>query len=312
MIWAFFFAIVLLLARLFGGPLIRDYAPGHEGNVERLLTAALIISIAFVIDRLIRRHYWEGHLKQRRKRETPKLVQDLLTVFLVVVALTIALWWQEGLTLAGIAAGSIAIAAGIGVALQPDIQDIVSGLAISMEGSYSIVDWVTVSSDQMPGPIYGCISGSSWHSTYLTLEDGTRASVPNHLFTANVVLNHSHPLGAKRLSVEVEIDSRLPADRVIDMILGEAYKVARQPGLSRTPDPEVVVTKMTAEALVSDLRFWFFPNPDSPEAMMIGFPGKCEIQVSSSISFWPAKSKASIITSTPLNIRGIFFGVSLI
>jgi CRP-like cAMP-binding protein/small-conductance mechanosensitive channel len=272
MILAFFVAFVLLLARLFGGPLITHYAPGQEGNVDRLITSAFIVALAFVIDRLIRRFYWEGHLKKRRNRETPKLVQDVVTVFLVAVAITFALWLQEGLSLAGIAAGSIAIAAGIGVALQPDIQDIVSGIAVNMEGSYSIGDWVTVFSDQMPEPIYGCVSGSSWHSTYLTLEDGTRASIPNHLFTANVVINHSHPIGAKRTSVEIGVDNRLPAGRVIDLFLGETFKAVRQMGMARTPEPEVLLSKFTDDAAIYQVRFWFYPNQMSPNTAHLPTP----------------------------------------
>jgi len=264
MIWAFFVAFVLLLTRLFGGPVITHYAPWPEGNVDRLITSALIVSIAFVIDQLIRRFYWEGHLKRRRNRETPKLVQDVLTVFLVAIAVAFALWLQEGLSLAGIAAGSIAIAAGIGVALQPDIQDIVSGMAVNMEGSYSIGDWVTVFSDQMPEPMYGCISGSSWHSTYLTLENGTRASVPNHLFTANVVVNHSHPIGAKRASVEIAVDNRLPAGRVTDLFLGETFKAVRHMGMARTPEPEVLLSAYTSDSAIYHVRFWFYPNQMSP------------------------------------------------
>jgi len=264
MIWAFFVAFILLLARLFGGPIITHYVPWSEGNVDRLVTSALIVAIAFVIDQLIRRFYWEGHLKKRRNRETPKLVQDVLTVFLVAIAITFALWLQEGLSLAGIAAGSIAIAAGIGVALQPDIQDIVSGMAVNMEGSYSIGDWVTVFSDQMPEPMYGCISGSSWHSTYLTLENGTRASVPNHLFTANVVVNHSHPIGAKRASVEIAVDNRLPAGRVTDLFLGETFKSVRHMGMARTPEPEVLLSAYTSDSAIYHVRFWFYPNQMSP------------------------------------------------
>jgi CRP-like cAMP-binding protein/small-conductance mechanosensitive channel len=266
MIWAFFVAFVLLLVRLFGGPVITHYVSWSEGNVDRLTTSALIVAVAFVIDQLIRRFYWEGHLKRRRNRETPKLVQDVLTVFIVAIAITFALWLQEGLSLAGIAAGSIAIAAGIGVALQPDIQDIVSGMAVNMEGSYSIGDWVTVFSDQMPAPIYGCISGSSWHSTFLTLEDGTRASVPNHLFTANVVVNHSHPIGAKRSSVEIAVDNRLPAGRVTDLFLGETLKTARHMGMARTPEPEVLLSEYTSDAAIYHVRFWFYPNQMSPHS----------------------------------------------
>lgn len=264
MIWAFFVAIVLLLARLFGGQLVTHYAPGQQDNAERLITSALIVALAFVIDRVIRRFYWEGHLKKRRNRETPKLIQDIVTVFLVALAITFALWLQEGLSLAGIAAGSIAIAAGIGVALQPDIQDIVSGISVNMEGSYSIGDWVTVFSDQMPEPLYGCISGSSWHSTFLTLENGTRASVPNHLFTANVVVNHSHPIGAKRSSVEIAVDNRLPAGRVTDLFLGETFKAVRHMGMARTPEPEVLLSAYTSDAAIYHVRFWFYPNQMSP------------------------------------------------
>ena len=165
MIWAFLVTVILLIARLFGGPLFAQYVPGHEDNLTHVVTAALIISTFLLLDRIVRRFYWEGDLKKRRGRETPKLIQDITTIFLVAIGITIALWWQEGLTVTGIAATSIAIAAGIGVALQPDIQDIVSGLAINMEGSYTIGDWVTVNAAETKEPVYGCVSGASWPFT---------------------------------------------------------------------------------------------------------------------------------------------------
>jgi small-conductance mechanosensitive channel/CRP-like cAMP-binding protein len=228
------------------------------------VTAALIISLSLLADRLVRRFYWEGYYRQRRGRETPKLVQDIVTVILVIVGITIALWWQEGLTVTGIAATSIAVAAGIGVALQPDIQDIVSGLAINFEGSYSIGDWVTVYSDDLQAPVYGCISNQSWRGTFLELEDGTRASIPNSFFTAKVVINHSHPIGAKRLSVEIGVDNRLPAARVVDMFMGEAFKAVRHKGLARKPEPDVLLTKFTDSAAIYEVRFWYFPNEITP------------------------------------------------
>ena len=264
MIWAFLVTLILLVARLFGGPLFTHYAPGHEDNLTHVVTAALIISVFVLIDRLIRRFYWEGNLKQRRGRETPKLIQDIVTIVLVAVGITIALWWQEGLTVTGIAATSIAIAAGIGVALQPDIQDIVSGLFINFEGSYAIGDWVTIDADDLKAPIYGCISNQSWRASFLVLEDGTRASVPNSFFTSKVAINHSHPIGAKRLSVEIAVDNRLPAGRVTDMFLGEAFKAVRHQGLARRPEPEVILSKFTGDAAVYEVRFWYYPNQMTP------------------------------------------------
>jgi small-conductance mechanosensitive channel len=264
LIWAFLITLILLVARLFGGPLFAHYAPGHQDNLTHVVTAALIISFAFVVDRVIRRFYWEGHLKQRRGRETPKLVQDIVTVILAAIGITVALWWQEGLTVTGIAATSIAIAAGIGVALQPDIQDIVSGLFINFEGSYAIGDWVSIDTDDLKTPIYGCISNQSWRASFLVLEDGTRASVPNSYFTSKVVINHSHPVGAKKLSVQIGVDNRLPAGRVIDMFLGEVFKAVRHPGLARKPEPEVLLSEFTSDAAIYEVRFWYYPNQMTP------------------------------------------------
>ncbi len=63
MAWAFLITLSLLAARLFGGPLFSHYAPGHEDNLTHVVTAALIISVFLLIDRIIRRFYWEGLLR---------------------------------------------------------------------------------------------------------------------------------------------------------------------------------------------------------------------------------------------------------
>ncbi len=233
---------------------------------EHAVSVALIIALVLVADQILRRFYWQGYLRQRRNRETPKLVQDIVTILLLAIGVAIALWLEEGTTWGGIAATGVAVAAGIGIALQPDIQDVFSGLAINFEGSYSIGDWVTVNSPELKEPIYGFVSGLSWRSTYVTLENGTRASIPNRSLTTNAVVNHSQPAGPKRLSVEVSVDVRLPSDRVIDMLHGEAFKAVRQAGLSRRPDPEVLVTKISADAVTYEIRFWAEPANITPSS----------------------------------------------
>ena len=252
--------LLLLIARLFGAPFIKVYSPGHVEAVMHLLTVALIICAAIILDRLGRRFYWEGHVKKRRGRDTPRLVQDLVTVFIIAVALAIGLWWQEDLTLTGIAATSIGVAAAIGVALQADIQDVFSGLAMNYEDTCAIGDWVTVHSQDLKEPVFGRVSGLSWRSTFVTLEDGCRVSIPNHLFTSNPVVNHSRPRGAKMLDVDINLDARVPSDRVMDMLLGEAFKAVRKPGLARRPEPEVFLKSLTDDAGVYCVRFWYYPD----------------------------------------------------
>ena len=105
--------------------------------------------------------------------------------------------------------------------------------------SWAFVGWhlfdVQVRTDQLPEPVYGRVTHMTWRSTFLALDDGRRLMVPNHIVTANPVMNHSRPADAKRLYVVVAIDSRMPSDRVTDMLLGEAFKAARRPGLVPPP-----------------------------------------------------------------------------
>ncbi|HEY4125987.1 MAG TPA: mechanosensitive ion channel family protein [Rhizomicrobium sp.] len=259
MIFTLLMTVILFVARVFGEPVIRHYAPDHVDRIERLLTIALIIALAIVIDRLGRRFYWEGHVKKRRGRETPRLVQDLVTILIIAISVAVALWWQEGLTITGIAATSIGVAAAIGVALQPDIQDVFSGLSMNYEDTCAIGDWVTIELQSQPS-IVGCVSGLSWRSTFLTLEDGRRASIPNHIFTTNPVMNHSRPPGPKKLDVQIKIDVRVPSERVVDMLLGEAFKAVRKHGLAREPAPEVLMIEIGSDAAIYEVRFWYYPN----------------------------------------------------
>ena len=136
------------------------------------------------------------------------------------------------------------------------IQDLFSGLAINLDGSYAIGEWLTIYSDQMPEPIYGCVVGITWRSTFLTLDDGRRLMVPNHMVTSNPVTNHSRPREPKRISVEICLDNRVPYARVTDMILGEAFKAVRSPGLARIPEPSVILTKLTSDAGYYEVRFY--------------------------------------------------------
>ncbi len=260
-------ALLLLVLNLWGRLLIIRYLPAHYADpILNGLAVALLVAAAFVLDRLIRRFYWTGYLKRRRNRETPALIQDIVTILILASALAIGLRVNAGLTITGIVAASGAVAFVLGIALQPVIQDLFSGLSINFDGSYALGDWLTLYSDQMPQPIYGCVSGITWRTTFLRLEDGRRLMIPNRLMSTNPVMNHSRPHEAKRLSVEVAIDIRVPINRVIDMLLGEAFKATRQRGLVRTPPPEIIVNRITSDSAFYEVRFYALPDQIEPGA----------------------------------------------
>jgi small-conductance mechanosensitive channel/CRP-like cAMP-binding protein len=264
--WILVFVAILAGIEIWARPEIHAHlAKAYAILVDQWVAIALIVAAALLVDALVRRFYWHGYLKRRRGLDTPALIQDIVTILLVAIGLSIGLTYIAGLSVTGIVTASGATAIVLGIALQAVIQDLFSGLAINFEGSYAIGDWLTIFTDQVPDPIYGCVSHISWRSTYLTLADGSRLMVPNHMVTSNPVMNHSRPREAKRLSVELCIDNRIPTDRVVDVLLGETFKVVRAPGLARHPEPAVLVARMDSDAIYYEARFYHLPHEIEPD-----------------------------------------------
>ena len=257
---------LLLCMRLWSRSLLTGtMSPASFMGLDRALTVGMVVAGALFVDGLIRYFYWHRYWKRRRGRDTPALIQDILTIALGLLALSIGLWWQEGLSFTGLITASGATAVILGIALQTVIQDLFSGLSVNLEGSYALGDWLTIYSEHLHEPVYGRVSGITWRATFLSLENGRRFMVPNHLVTANPVLNHSRPRDPKRISVEVSLDIRVPCEHVVDMLLGEAMKTVREPGLAPLPEPSVIIDRVAGGAISYHVRFYFDPDLITPE-----------------------------------------------
>ena len=225
----------------------------------RLLSAIGIltaIAAAVVLDRLVRHFYWNGHLRRRRGRETPAVIEGLFTIALLLLGASIGLYFEAGVSFTGLVTASGATAVILGIALQAVISDVFSGVSVNIDGSFAIGDWLTIYSEQFPEPIYGRVQGISWRTTFLRLSDGCRLIIPNHVLTSNPVMNHSSPRGPKRLCVEVPVSNRFPSDRVVTILLSEAYRVTSAKPMSSAHEPEVLVSHLDSDAVHYHVRFY--------------------------------------------------------
>ncbi len=257
-------ALVMLLVRTLGLEGIVAEIPARYGPaVQQFVGVAMWVAFAFFADRLFRFLYWDGWLRRKRNQDTPALIEDIVTIALLVLGISLGLYFEAGLSLTGLLTASGATAIVLGIALQAVIQDLFSGLSVNFDGSYAIGDWLTIYSDQMPEPQYGRVAGITWRMTYLRLEDGRRLILPNHIMTSNPVLNHSRPMGGKRLNVTIAVDNRFPSERATSILHAEALRAVRQKGLLRVPEPDVILTKVTGDTSFFEVRF--FANPDEIE-----------------------------------------------
>lgn len=249
------------LLRLVAGDAVRHGLPAPYGAVAvHIAGLGLFVSLAILLDRLIRALYWNRYLKRRRGMATPALMEDLLTIALVVLGISLGLYWEEGVSITGLVTASGATAIILGIALQAVIQDLFSGLAVNIEGAYAIGDWLTFYSEQMHEAGFGRVTGITWRNTFLMQEDGRTLMVPNHMMTTHPVLNHNRPPGPKRFEVEISADNRIPFRRLHDALLGEAYKVVTHPGFARHPKPSVMLHRIGEDGCYYLVRFYAWPG----------------------------------------------------
>lgn len=247
--WSLLILLLLIAGAIWHGQILDPFVPASYHLMALQATkVAIALAAFFFIDRLIRRHYWLGYLKRKRNREAPTVIKDIVTGLLLLLGLGAGLWWLGALSLPLLVAASVAlsgVALGASQALAPVILDLFSGVAINFDRSYAIGDWLTIYSQDPPGTLFGCVTGITWRTTYLRLEDGTQLAVPNHVTAVNPLVNHSRDPQTKEISFTIGFDMRVPAQRAADLILGEMLKTVRKPGFAIAPPPAVTIDGFT-------------------------------------------------------------------
>src|SRR5258706_7407002 len=181
---AFVPLLFLAVLRIAGSKLIMTavLAPYGAGLVSALGVLAMIAA-AVVVDRLVRYFYWDGYLRRKRSRETPALIEDILTIALLVLGASIGLFFEAGVSFTGLLAASGATAIVLGIALQAVINHVFSGLSLNFDGSYTIGDWLTIYSEHFPETVYGRGQGITLRTPFLGPPHGRRGRGPHHLTT---------------------------------------------------------------------------------------------------------------------------------
>lgn len=258
-------ALALFALRVFVADVARAGLPEPYGALAiETVGLLLALAIAFVVDRCIRKFYWRGYFQGRRGHDAPELMQDLVTVLLLAISVSVWLYFELDIPLSGVLAASGVTALIVGFALQTMILDLFSGLSINLDGAYGIGDWLTLNAADFPEPLYGRVEGLTWRSTIIRLENGNCLIVPNRFTTLNPVTNHSRPKGPKRNSVEVVLDLKTPAERAMRLLLGEAFKASQLNGMTANPAPSIILRKLDQSAAFFEVRFYSYPDKISP------------------------------------------------
>lgn len=239
------FAILVALG--LGGPGIGP----HLGIAERSGTAgnavhfALYLSLAWLLSRIF--GLLLGNLRPR-SRPIPKLVKDLVSGLLFLIAILSGVILMLGHGAGGALAGSGVVLALMGFAIRNVVADTLSGIALGLEGPFRIGDWVDVE-----GLGRGRVIEIGWRTTRLLTRDFTHVILPNSQVSRQRIVNYSAPSPVFRTQLELVLDHAIPAARGVG-ILQDA--LLQTPAIKRVPRPDVRVQSIGTDGVHYALRYW--------------------------------------------------------
>lgn len=159
---------------------------------------------------------WQS-LEQRANRSVPKVLKGITSSLIYLFSFFAVIGFVFNMQITGLLATSGVIAMIIGLAIQLNISNIFSGIALNLENPFRIGDWIKVK--DFPE---GQLLDMTWRSTRIRTRDNALLCIPNSLAAETAVINFSKH-ASYRLNLYLHIDIEHHPERVRKVLLDACY-----------------------------------------------------------------------------------------
>ena len=183
----------------------------------------------------------------------PRILADIVTAIAVIVAM-IAVGKRAGFSVAGLITTSAVLTAVIGFALQDTLGNIMGGLALQLDNSVKVGDWISLG----PGQPAGRVVEIRWRYTAIETRGWDTIIIPNGMLTkSQVIVNgrRAHEPSMQRREVELFVDFRTPPTHVI-RTLEQALQGSPITNVADSPPPHVIFHGIRDSVAQYFVRFW--------------------------------------------------------
>lgn len=168
---------------------------------------------AFSLTQAIEKFIWTP-LEDKTDHKIPTVVRRFLNFIIYILTFfgIIAFVYDQKIT--SLLATSGVVAMIIGLAIQVNIANVFSGIAINLERPFRVGDWVKIGNLEE-----GKVIDITWRTTRLSTRAGIILSVPNSVASESSIHNFSLPDGVVEMWFTIKIDPRVPPRRVVKVLL---------------------------------------------------------------------------------------------
>ena len=211
------------------------------------------ITFGWLTSGIIQTLLWPG-LEKHSGHAVPKLLQDIVTSAIVFTLILSVSAFVLHAPLSGLIAGSSILAAVIGLAINPMLSDVFSGMALSVERAYNVDDWVEVENRSRPGgSLIGKVVEINWRATRLQTKADQIIVIPNSEMARTKFINYSIPERYYRAEVQVTLSHTIASERAQRILMAA---ILSTPGIMPEPEPQVILLKFSQRGVMWCLWFW--------------------------------------------------------
>ncbi len=220
-LWPLLISIAILLVFLFGSETYRRFGIEAMDSTGAVIKNALgvlgFISLAVLVNRIIRTVIFEGFIVSATGTPAPRLLLQIssLIVYAIAFSACARIVFNQDLTFLWAASGVAGLV--LGMALRELLQDVFAGIALNIDRATRIGDWIQIhrSGDK---EIVGQLTEISWRTTRIKDLQGDVVSFPNSKFSSCTISNFSLPQEVSSRSVHVVLDCGVPVDQAFRIL----------------------------------------------------------------------------------------------
>lgn len=185
------------------------------------------------------------------KLKPPRIMRDLMLAFAYII-IALSLLSQSGVDLTGIVATSAVITAVIGFSLQDTLGNIMGGMALQMERTIGVGDWVRIDNNE------GRVKEIRWRQTSIETRNWDTIVIPNSMLMKGQVTLLGRREGEPRqhrMWVHFNVDFRYAPTEVIDNV-ETALRAEHIPNVAIEPAPNCIFLDFKESYGNYAVRYW--------------------------------------------------------
>ena len=155
---------------------------------------------------------WEP-IARVNKRPIPSLVRRMVVGVIYSLAVICMIAYVFDRPIASLLGASGLLLTIIGLAIQINISNIFAGLAINLERTFSVGDYIEI----VDQGIKGTVSDINWRATYIT-SAGNSIAVPNSAINNCTIINYMRPNAVSATSIPLTVGAEIPSAKVIAIL----------------------------------------------------------------------------------------------